>query len=316
MNTVKKINFLFLFSVILSVAGSVFVSLLATKSLKIGIITNIIVSQGFILVPGLLFVLLNNGKENGIKFGKLKITTVLMMIIYTELCMPLATAANVFSQLFTKNEVVGMSGEILDMPFWLMALTIGVFGPVCEEFVFRGIIFQGLRSATGRIIASVVLSAVFFGLMHLNLNQFCYALVLGLIFAITDEALGGLWPSIIMHTIINVQNVAMLYLSKWALKLAGQSDIKSAYDATLSNNIILFMSGFFFVMAVITVALAILLLMGMCQNEGRMEYLKNIFRKNDAREKVLTVSGIIGITICLFVIFALGPVTNLISKYL
>lgn len=314
MNIVKKINFLFLFSVLLSVAGSTFVSLLATKSIQIGIITNIVISQGLVLIPGLLFLLLNNNSEYRVRFGKIKITTVLMLIVYTELCMPLATAANVFSQLFVKNEVLGMSKEILDMPIFVMVFFIGIFGPFCEEFVFRGIFFQGLRSGTGRIIASTLLSATFFGLMHLNLNQFCYAVILGIIFCLTDEALDSLWPSVIMHIIINTQNVIMLYLSKWALNITNQENIDSAYDTVAGGNVLIFISGVFFVIAIITTALAGLLLAGMCQNEDRIHRLKNIIIKPEAKTKVVTISGIIAISICLIIIFVLEPVVNLIKS--
>ena len=34
------------------------------------------------------------------------------MIVFTELCMPLASATNVFSQLFTKNEMISVSDQM------------------------------------------------------------------------------------------------------------------------------------------------------------------------------------------------------------
>lgn len=310
---VKKINLLFLCTVLLSVVAEIFVSLIATKSIKLPLILNLLISQSLILLPGLFYLFVNKNKDSSVlPFGKLKITTVLMLFIYTELCMPLGTCANLFSQLFTKNEVVGISEDIVDLPFIVVLLIVGILGPFSEEFIFRGIIFRGLRKNSKRVLASIFVSALFFGLMHLNLNQFCYAIILGILFAVTDEILGGLWPSVIMHCIINSQNVIMLYLADFMMQFSGQN-IASAYETSVNKNMILVMTIMFAGVALVTTVLAGLLLYGMSLNEGKAENIKNMFNKPETKEKVVTLAGIIAIMICAFIIFGLEPLMKLLG---
>lgn len=314
LKNVKRINLLFLCSVLLSVAAEIFVSIIATNSIKIPLLINMLISQCLILIPGLFYLFLNKSKDSSVlPFGKLKVTTVIMLIIYTELCMPITSFANLFSQLFTKNEVLGLSGDILDLPFVMVLLMVGIIGPFSEEFVFRGIIFRGLRKSTGRIVASVLTSALFFGLMHLNLNQFCYAILLGIIFATTDETLDGLWPSVIMHCIINSQNVVMLYLADFMAKFSGQ-DISSAYETNVSKNMIFVMTIMFAGVALVTTTLAGLLLYGMCLNEGKVDKFKNFIKKPESKEKVITTAGIIAIALCAFIIFGLEPLIKIMKS--
>lgn len=319
MKDIKRINTLFLFVVIVAIAASTFASLLATKSIKIPIMLNLIISQCLILLPALIFLLLfYKSSLKNIIGDKISVGSFFLIIVLTELCMPLATTANLFSQLFTKNEMVGISGEVTEIPFLSVFLMMGIIGPMSEEFVFRGVIFRGLRKHSGRFLASMFLSALFFGLMHLNLNQFCYAIVLGCVFAIVDEALGSLIPSIIMHCVINTQNVALLYVADFAMKITGQS-LSSAYDSSVSKNLIVVMTIISFSCAMIMTVLAGLLLFGICNIEKKSDNFRNLFKKteteNDAvRLKVLTFSGIVAIAISGFVIFALEPILKILNK--
>ncbi len=68
-------------------------------------------------------------------------------------------------QAFAKSSQATFS----QLSFWT-AVGISILGPVCEEFLFRLVLYQGLRSFWGRIPAMLVSSALF-GLMHGNVIQ-------------------------------------------------------------------------------------------------------------------------------------------------
>lgn len=69
---------------------------------------------------------------------------------------------------------------------------------ICEEFLHRGVLLNGLIKQFG-LRKAILLSSLFFGLMHMNVGQFFYATILGWFMAVTALSTGSLWGSIIVH---------------------------------------------------------------------------------------------------------------------
>lgn len=69
--------------------------------------------------------------------------------------------------------------------FWEL-LTFCILTPVAEELLYRYLVFYQLRDWLGRY-AAIVCSALFFGLMHMNVVQTLYAFALGLLLGILME---------------------------------------------------------------------------------------------------------------------------------
>ncbi len=123
----------------------------------------------------------------------------------------IALFMNLLSQLFTQNEVVGsMSSLVMGYPFPLALFVIAVAPAICEELAYRGVLYKGYKSC-GPWFA-MVLSAFLFGIMHMDLNQFCYAFVLGFLFLLINEAMGSFIPSVLLHFYINGRSVLLLYM--------------------------------------------------------------------------------------------------------
>lgn len=321
----KKANLLFLTVVLLALLADTFISLLNLKSIKIPIIPNLLLSQLIIIIPGLLLYL-NLSKDGKFPkiFGRIRVVSVPLLVVFTWLIMPLVMAANVFSQLFTQNEVMSISGSVLNMPIVPMVLIMGIIGPFCEEFVFRGIINSCLVKSSERHILSGVVSGLFFGLMHMNFNQFCYAFVLGVIFALINDVLESTWPSFICHAVVNTQNVLMLYAMNAFMEMTSGTGLFESYDAIMNEQsaaaayskimLIIVFAGLLIV-SIATLVLAALLFYGICSLEGKKERFKLIFKKINVfpRKRVLYPTGIIGILLCLFVMFLLETVINFLK---
>ncbi|MGN0600647.1 MAG: lysostaphin resistance A-like protein [Oscillospiraceae bacterium] len=90
---------------------------------------------------------------------------------------------------------------------WIMYFYASLLGPVLEELLYRGVILQSMRKYNERF--AIVLSALIFGLMHQNYQQFILAFMLGLILAAADLRSGSIIPSIVMHIIVNTSGVLM-----------------------------------------------------------------------------------------------------------
>ena len=270
----KKANRLFL-SVVLLHFVLVAILIVGSPFFSLGILGNLLVSQMVILMPA--FISLLFGKEKiragDLGFRRIKISTVFLVALYTILCMPLVTVVNAISMLFVDNTVVAISSNILELPFWASLFMMAVFGPVSEEFVFRGILFNCYRKE-GSTLGAIFLSAIAFGFMHMNFNQAGYAFVIGIALAFAMVATGSIWAPVIMHFIINAQSVCMMYVTEYLMPGSF-----AAESAAMTKEELLMAIGVYSIIATVTTVLAICLLVFIAGHEGHKDELKNLVAK-------------------------------------
>ncbi|MEQ9460519.1 MAG: CPBP family intramembrane glutamic endopeptidase [Phycisphaeraceae bacterium] len=90
-----------------------------------------------------------------------------------------------------------------------------LLAPVFEELVFRGIIQRAIHSAIGSIWPTLILTSLFFGLVHASLvplQGLPGLVVLGVIFGWLYARTGRLWVAIVAHVVFNAFNVAMAFI--------------------------------------------------------------------------------------------------------
>ena len=325
MKEVKRVNTFFLILVILHVGASFIVSLLSMQAVKLGTYTSLMLTQLLILVPSFMFFLfLGYDILSWIPFKKLKGGTVALVVLFTFLIMPFVSFINVFSQLFAENVAVDMMSEMADLNPFINLIIVGFIGPFCEEFTFRGVIYGGLRKS-GYIVFAAAITGVYFGLMHLNINQFSYALLLGFILSLLVEATGSIWSSIIAHVIVNSWNMVMMLLADRLYSSIGIDVFKEAAE-NADTDTMLVMMGFLLVISVATSMLAAGVYIGICSHEGRLDHIKKIFKRKDAgtyaegeeesdgKVHVITASGYLAMGLCIFVIFFLNMVLTYLIK--
>lgn len=300
----KRVNWIFLSLILIDFAwmACMVLSLIAGSQIFVNmpIAANLLISELLILVPALIFALAfkkntRTGTLNEmLGFRKIKISSFFMVILFTFLTMPMATALNAISMLFVDNTVNAISGDVLQLPFFLMLFMIGIFGPFCEEFVFRGIIFRGYKNS-GPVWWAVFWSAVLFALMHLNFNQALYAFALGMMFGLLVEATGSLWSSVIAHMIFNSQQVCMMYLAEYIVP--GTYD---SADVALTQDALLAAIGPYLMIAVIATPIAFCVLVWLAKNENRDGFLRIVWEhRKDKGGSFVSVPLIIAIIICL-----------------
>lgn len=88
----------------------------------------------------------------------------------------------------------------------LEILALCVVIPIVEELLYRGIVYGRLRDWLG-VKAAVVISAVIFGLVHMNLVQFVYATVFGLLLAWFVEVTEDILGVAVAHMVANLTSV-------------------------------------------------------------------------------------------------------------
>lgn len=87
----------------------------------------------------------------------------------------------------------------------LSFILVAIVAPILEEFVFRGMIFCKLRRSFSFWPAALI-SAVLFGLFHMNVVQGTYAFILGIAMAYLVEHTDTILASMFLHGVLNASS--------------------------------------------------------------------------------------------------------------
>lgn len=315
--TVKRANWLFL-TIILAHIGVVLVLYFWGARISIDVVINFLLSEGILMIPTSLFLfvydrkarqtkLTGEGAEAGTPdvrrsfeaaaFHKVKISTLLMIVLCTFLVMPLVAVLNALSMLFADNAMASLQRQFLDTSFPAMLLMIGIVGPFCEEFVFRGVIYRSY----GRSVRAILLSAFLFGLMHMNFNQMIYAFAMGIFLAALVEAAGSLWASVFCHMFFNSISVVLMYISRQALGSVYEQALRETEELTAYD--LLAALSVYLIIAAITTPIAGCIIVWIAKHEGRQQAVAALFsrqKQTDAPQPqyLLSVPLIVAIVLC------------------
>jgi uncharacterized protein len=94
---------------------------------------------------------------------------------------------------------------------WLFGSAAVLAAPFCEEFLFRGVLQQGLARGSRRSLEAVFLSGLIFALFHMNPVSFLALFELGIFFGLLYQRTGSLVPGIVAHATQNATTLAIYY---------------------------------------------------------------------------------------------------------
>ncbi|MBE6542730.1 MAG: CPBP family intramembrane metalloprotease [Ruminococcaceae bacterium] len=104
-------------------------------------------------------------------------------------------------------------------------LSLVIIHPIVEEYLFRNLFYGDLR-LMNPIFAALV-QAVMFAIVHDTVNGMIYALLAGIVLAVTVEQTGDWLCSLIVHVLINLRSYAYLTF------FADKEDIRDGIDIAL-----------------------------------------------------------------------------------
>lgn len=136
--------------------------------------------------------------------------TVKRFITYIAVTLTLMWAGNIIglaiTALISFTTPFDVSNPVQSMinssDIWLNLMLISIIGPIFEEIFFRKLLID--RTIKYGAKASILLSALLFGLFHGNLNQFFYAFLIGGFFAYVYIRTGKIKYTILLHIIVNL----------------------------------------------------------------------------------------------------------------
>ena len=163
----------------------------------------------FLPPMALYFFLTKKDIRKTLRLNPLNWKNTLIIISFGVSIQPIMSLLSYIMSLFFPNPVeesvigIQQSGLIISM------LSVAVIPALLEEIFSRGILLSGYQFL-GKWRAAF-LSALLFGLLHMNPQQFPYAFMVGFIFCFLVERTDSLYASILPHLIINGTTVVSIF---------------------------------------------------------------------------------------------------------
>lgn len=213
------------------------------------LISGLLITEFFlVMTPAFLLALVlgaNIKKEfrfNGFTFKEFWLVTVIMITLY-----PLAMFLN-----FLPNILISTLGELPQNPiqvptdfkgFFIYLVVIAGSAGLCEEILFRGFIMRSYERL-GQWKA-IILSGIFFGMFHFNLQNLLGPVFLGVIIGYIVIRTNSLWMGIYAHM---VNNAFALFLGRILLGVSDETvgaDPVTLQGILLAVVMLLFIATFF-----------------------------------------------------------------------
>ncbi|MFR4986817.1 MAG: lysostaphin resistance A-like protein [Lachnospirales bacterium] len=177
----------------------------------------------------LYFIISKKSIKDTINIKKISSKNILLVFLISIFMQPIIMLINLMTSFFTDN-VVGMQiANSSRYPLLQLILATAVFPPILEETIFRGILLKKYEKYS--FWYGIILTSLFFGIMHLNLNQFFYTFFMGVVISILVKITGSIFAGILCHSIVNgTQAITGYVLTKYAT---------SSVIEIINNNILL-----------------------------------------------------------------------------
>ncbi|MBE6052425.1 MAG: CPBP family intramembrane metalloprotease [Clostridium sartagoforme] len=214
MKKVFRANMYFLVILIIEILGPYALSPLY-RSIGLSDIRLILLFNHLILflIPAIIYLLVTKSSfKDTLKLNKLHWQDTLLIILLGFIVQPVMTFFSLISTFFFNNEVGSFIYEITSTPYILLLALVAVLPSITEEVTLRGVVLSGYENKNKYVAAAI--TGLFFGIFHLNAQQFLYATVLGFIFSLVVRITNSIYASMIIHFIVNGTSVTIAKISK------------------------------------------------------------------------------------------------------
>lgn len=262
----------------------------------VGNLMSIIIQVGLMLVvPFVLYKVLRKKKTkevlNDFNVKKINIKAVLFSIgigiVIYFLNIAVASFFNIFINATGYDPSFGMAsateGSYPFVAFLGDIVLTAILPGICEEFCHRGMLLNGVKQIGMK--KSVLLVGLLFGLMHLNIEQVFYAIVIGMFLTFLVYISGSIIPSMIVHFLNNGIGLYMTFAKYNNLPLGNMTD---SLGKALSG------SGFAVVGTILLIVIIMLALLAfftfMLLKQTRVKQFESLAKRaieNKQRENIL-----------------------------
>ena len=200
----RRTNQYFLFVFIFFMLSSNLFGYIFSKFLPSDLAT--IVVQFFVFIP-MLIIYIKTEKvsvKDCFSLRPLNWKNALLCLGIAYFALPFISMIVVLTSPLQPNLAEEAMTELNNSSFLSTLIIIAVQPAVFEELLFRGAALHGYRSLG--VKKALLMSALMFAMLHMNLQQALYAFLLGAIFAFMVQRTGSIFASMLPHFLINALN--------------------------------------------------------------------------------------------------------------
>lgn len=198
-----------------------FIFFLLLYQVFISLIINKISSQNFYLVYNQLislfipivfyFVLSKKKISDVLQIKKISKKNLCLIFLLAITIQPVMSFFSFLTSIFFENHTQDLIPILFSKPMWIIFLSSAILPALFEEIIFRGIFFSEYKNIEPK--KSFFINGLIFGAMHLNFQQFLYAMIMGIIFCTVVYFTQSIFSSILMHFVFNSTQILFAYIS-------------------------------------------------------------------------------------------------------
>ena len=202
---------LFVMFLIGALLGSLIVGAMGVVSMEFAQIYGTVISYPVMFIPPWLYVTAQSRRneffETGYSldssnFGRLGGFRMALIVSVATLALGFVTDSLNAIMPQTPEWFENAMAQIMDAPVWITLISVSIFAPLFEEWLCRGVILRGLLQKT-HPVSAILVSAVFFAVLHMNPWQALPAFILGALFGFIYYKTGSLKLTMLMHCVNN-----------------------------------------------------------------------------------------------------------------
>lgn len=207
--TIRAVNILYFVVMLLFITVGNFVQ---AKGFNSGILITEFV---LIALPPFVYIAIKKGNlKKELRLNRLRLLEALLIVFTFLFSYPVALFLNLIGNLF-----ISLFGHLMETPvpipanfneFFILLMIVAGSAGICEEILFRGLVMRGFQKL-GKWPA-IVLTAVLFAGMHLNIQNFFGPMFLGILLGYVVYTTDSLFAGMLGHFTNNAFSVALSFV--------------------------------------------------------------------------------------------------------
>lgn len=115
--------------------------------------------------------------------------------------------------LYNLNRIFNFTNRFgkMEIPFYVLLICTGILGPILEEILFRGIVYNKLKTFNTNM-AAIIICSILFGIFHMDIINGIYGFGISFILIYLYEKHNTLFAPILLHITANVTGLVIIKL--------------------------------------------------------------------------------------------------------
>lgn len=156
------------------------------------------------IILGIIFIPLLTKNYRKFKQNSKKINVISLILLGIIISLLYNVFAFYLNEYFLKTDLYSNQSNIITT-----LISTGLIGPIVEELMFRGIVYNELKLKVS-VMKAILLTTFFFAIFHFNILQMIYTFAVGFLFIFFYEKYKDIKAPIIFHMTLNITTTLFL----------------------------------------------------------------------------------------------------------